>query len=414
EMLHPTPMPEPNLKARALQAGAAAIGDGARFHMLDLAIYWGQNGSQPGVLHPDPYGWGGPPQFACSNCGECFIGCNTHSKNTLDLNYVWFAERAGAEVYSQHKVLSITPEDGAYRIAFRDLRWGFEGSVLASKVIVAGGCLGTTELLLRQKYGYRRKGVTFPPTLPLLSDMLGRYFSGNGDFGAVAFETRRLINPMDGPTITSTVEYADKLNNRGFIVEDGGFPDLLRAGLKTLPGGLASGRSLLDALRNLLSLSGRRQFAQGIFDQLDLETTRDAMPYLVMGADAADGEMSIDAEGRLQIDWRNDRSMSLWREMEGTLRAITQTPPPGLDGNLMLNPTWSAEKQLITVHPLGGCPIGEDPQHGVVGPDGEVFHYPNLFITDASIIPTAVGRNPSKTIGAMAERISQKIIERGL
>ena len=413
QMLHPTPMPEPSLKARSLQAGAAAIGAANRFHLVDLAVYWGQNGSQPGVLNPDPYGWGGPPQFACSNCGECFIGCNTHSKNTLDLNYLWFAQRAGAEVYSQHTVRSIVPEDGGYRVAFKDLRWGFEGSVLAHKVIVAGGALGSTELLLRQKHGHRRDGQSFPATLPRLSDMLGRYFSGNGDFGAVGFETRRLMNPMDGPTITATVEYTDLLNNRGFIVEDGGFPDILRANLKELPGGLSSGRLLLRRLRDVLAGTGHRELAEGIFNQLDLETTRDTIPYLCMGADAADGVMSIDQEGQLQIDWPHEPSMPLWRQIERTLRELTETPAPGLGGNLMLNPTWSAEKQLITVHPLGGCPMGDDRSHGVVDPSGEVFDYPNLFVTDGSIIPTAVGRNPSKTIGAMAERICAEIIARG-
>ena len=78
----------------------------------------------------------------------------------------------------------------------------------------------------------------------------------------------------------------------------------------------------------------------------------------------------------------------------------------------MLNPTWSAQKQLVTVHPLGGCPMGDDENHGVVDVHGEVFHYPNLFVTDGSIIPTAVGPNPSKTIGAMAERISGGIAAR--
>ena len=227
--MHPSPMPEPNLKARAMQAAAAAVGAAERFKMLDLAIYWGRKASEPGVLNPDPYGWGDPPQYGCSNCGECFIGCNTHSKNTLDLSYLWFAERMGAEVYSQHQVLSIAPEDGGYRVAFKDMRWGFEGSLLARRVIVAGGCLGSTELLLRAKHGYRRGGLQYPPTLPRLSDKVGQYFSGNGDFGAVGFKTGRVINPMDGPTITSTIEYGDCRDKHGlplgFIVEDGGFPD---------------------------------------------------------------------------------------------------------------------------------------------------------------------------------------------
>jgi cholesterol oxidase len=66
------------------------------------------------------------------------------------------------------------------------------------------------------------------------------------------------------------------------------------------------------------------------------------------------------------------------------------------------------------VHPLGGCVLGEDAGHGVVNTDGEVFNYPNLFVTDGSIVPTAIGPNPSKTIGALAERISQRIVDRGL
>jgi cholesterol oxidase len=80
----------------------------------------------------------------------------------------------------------------------------------------------------------------------------------------------------------------------------------------------------------------------------------------------------------------------------------------------MMNPTWSAQKQLITVHPLGGCPMGDDASTGVVDINGEVFGYPNLFVTDASVIPTAVGPNPSKTIGANAERIAQGIVDRGV
>jgi cholesterol oxidase len=58
--------------------------------------------------------------------------------------------------------------------------------------------------------------------------------------------------------------------------------------------------------------------------------------------------------------------------------------------------------------------MGEDETLGVVNPNGEVFGYPGLFVSDGSIVPTAIGPNPSKTIGALAERISEKLIARGL
>jgi cholesterol oxidase len=420
-MLHPTPIPEPTLKTKALSAAADAIGAGDRFRLLDLAIYWGKNGSDRGVLNSDPYGNGGPPQYSCSYCGECFIGCNTHSKNTLDLNYLHFAEKLGAKVFSQHKVVSIRPNGPdhpvhprGYTLEFEDLRWGFKSSVSAAKVIVAGGTVGTTELLLRAKHGYKDGKKRVDPTLPRISDKLGSYFSGNGDFGAVGFETNRVINPMHGPTITATIQYGDLLEDHGFIVEDGGFPDVLRANLRQLPAGLATGRRLLNILKHLAGKALRPGLAEAVFTQLDFEAVSDAIPYLCMGHDAANGEMKIDEDGRLNIHWPHEKSMRLWRTIESRLRDITETPAPGLGGNLMLNPGWSAQKQLATVHPLGGCPLGEDASLGVVNTDGEVFNYPNLFVTDGSIVPTAIGPNPSKTIGALAERISQRIIDRGL
>jgi cholesterol oxidase len=146
---------------------------------------------------------------------------------------------------------------------------------------------------------------------------------------------------------------------------------------------------------------------------MDFDSVRDNLPYLVMDIDAADGEMSIDDEGNLEINWNHIQSMPLFREIERTLREITETPRPGLDGNLMLNPTWSAQRHLITVHPLGGCPMGDDDTKGVVDANGQVFNYPNLYVVDGSIVPSALGFNPSKTIGALAERVSERIIMKG-
>jgi len=100
-------------------------------------------------------------------------------------------------------------------------------------------------------------------------------------------------------------------------------------------------------------------------------------------------------------------------------RAFTETPrpgsgSPGLGRNLMLNPTWSSDTLLIIIQPLGPCPMGDDPSLGVVSSVGQVFHYPNLYTVDGSIVPSAIGPNPSKTIGVLAERISDHIIQKGI
>lgn len=416
QMLRPTPIPRPTLKTLALRRGAQAMGAGDRFKLLDVAVYWGQNGSEPGLLHSDPYGRGGPPQAGCVYCGECDIGCNIHAKNTLDLNYLYFAEKAGAEVWSQHQVISIErnppghpvhPE--GYTISYEDLRFGIRGRVSASMVIVAGGCLGSTELLLRAKHGFVHGKEKIAATLPDLSPRLGDFFSGNGDFGAIASETNRETLPMAGPTITAAVDLREKLGGNGFLIEDGGLPDVVRAGLRRLPGGLSTARRLFSFIRELFARGDARPIVESVFQLLEFEALRDALPFLVMGHDAADGKMSVDEAGKLQIRWPHAASMPYFREVENSLRQLAEQPS-GLDGNLAMVPSWSFAKHLITVHPLGGCPMGEDAGDGVVDSHGEVFGYPNLYVLDAAIVPSAIGPNPSKTIGALTERACDHII----
>jgi len=56
-----------------------------------------------------------------------------------------------------------------------------------------------------------------------------------------------------------------------------------------------------------------------------------------------------------------------------------------------------------TAHILGGCPMGETTEQGVVNERFEVHGYPNMYILDGSIIPCNLGVNPSLTITALSE-----------
>jgi cholesterol oxidase len=325
--MHPTPIPEPPLKAIALREAARGGGIPERFKLVDLAIFWGKQGGERGKWYRDPYGAGGAPQAACQMCGECFLGCNTHSKNTMDLTFLWHAERAGAEVYSQHRVSYIEPRPGGgYTVHFDDVRWGLGGTVTAKNVIVSAGCMGSTELMLRCKYGFKRGRQRIPPSLPRISDMLGRYFSGNGDFGSVAFRSRRITEPAAGPTITAALDCRDYLDGHGFYLEEGGIPDVLRAYWRLLPGGLPTGRRIMRKLRRLLSSGQGARLTDQLYQLLDLESARNALPYLTMGIDAADGAIGIDGDGNLRIHWDNAQSMRYLRKVEETLRGISETP----------------------------------------------------------------------------------------
>jgi cholesterol oxidase len=64
----------------------------------------------------------------------------------------------------------------------------------------------------------------------------------------------------------------------------------------------------------------------------------------------------------------------------------------------------------VTPHPIGGCNMGTNPADGVVNHAGQVFGYENLYVADAAIIPEPLGVNPSRTIGALAERIAELMV----
>ena len=50
---------------------------------------------------------------------------------------------------------------------------------------------------------------------------------------------------------------------------------------------------------------------------------------------------------------------------------------------------------LGTGHPQGGNAMSRDPRKGVVGPDFRVHGYENLYIADASVIPSSLTREPA-------------------
>ena len=137
-----------------------------------------------------------------------------------------------------------------------------------------------------------------------------------------------------------------------------------------------------------------------------------SLPLLGMGCDRADGRLRLRKARRgsayLDVEWTSRNSAECFDTLTEWCRKIALE----MGGTLASNPLTRYLERIITVHPLGGCPMGKDADSGVVGTDGEVFHYPNLYIADGSIMPGPVGSNPSLTIAAMSRLIALGIIDR--
>ena len=398
EALEPRPAPPQPSLPKVAAFGAMARNAGRAASPLPIAVHFGADRRHPfsGVL-----------QQGCDNLGLCDVGCPRMSKNTVDITYVARAESLGAEVFALHEVHRIDPplRDGEdWRVGFRDLQYKSGGEVSAPVLVLAAGTLGSTRLLLRNRKRLSR-----------LSPALGSRYSGNGDALALALDPQAAgvagARAEFGPVMTSRI---DLLAERNHMVADGGLPasfgDVLEAlrGVRLLTG---LGR-LRVAAKNAATKIGisDHPLAPGDMQLRRRQPIGDSLIFLCIGRDAADGRMSLTHLGRFDIRWDMTASAGLFDEMRNTVRELADAAGATAFFALDAGPLG----KYVTVHPLGGCPMSDDPGAGVVDDAGRVHGYPGLYVLDGAIVPTAIGVNPSKTIAALAERgVERLLAERG-
>jgi cholesterol oxidase len=381
--------------------------------------------SEPSNIH-------GAQRFTCRLCGECDVGCNYGSKNTLDYNYLSAASRNGAQIKPLCEVKRFRPEPGGRGFVVEYLEHDpehFQGkkrhtrqaelqSVTTDRLILSAGTLGSTYLLLKNRGAF-----------PHVSSLLGERFSTNGDLLTFAFRANdksgrvhvpRILDPSHGPVITSTIRVSDEMDGdgatgRGFYLQDAGYPEFANWVIEAANAPAFAWRALKFAIRRLQhwwtgnpnsELSGQLADLIGACDN-----SAGSMPLLGMGRDVPDGKMTLRPNRRgdpfLEVDWRNIRSAAYFdqvTELSGKIAAA-------LGATFVRNPDTRYLRRLITVHALGGCSMGRDESDGVVDNRGRVFNYPGLYVADGSVMPGPVGANPSLTIAALSDLFADGIIE---
>jgi choline dehydrogenase-like flavoprotein len=69
---------------------------------------------------------------------------------------------------------------------------------------------------------------------------------------------------------------------------------------------------------------------------------------------------------------------------------------------------------LFSAHQMASCRIGGDVKRGALDPTGETYEVKNLYVADASALPTASGVNPMVTIMGVAHYIAGQIKQKHL
>lgn len=361
-------------------------------------------------------------RYTCRLVGECDVGCNFGSKNSVDFNYLSLAmARHGAEIRTRCEVRSFAPRERGYVVRYVEHRPEDEGKALdtgslplktltADKLILSAGTLGTPFLLLKNSDSF-----DFGPAL-------GSRFCGNGDLLSFVMRPRHgrdgkmipwVIQPSVGPVITSTVRVPDSIDGdggdgRGFYIQEGGYPAFaswMQEALD-LPGvGRRGARFLITRVWDQLTRRPHSNLSATI-SQVIGTTVRSTgtLPMLGMGRDTPDGVMRLQ-KGFLQVDWTTETSERYFNGVRSRMADLARA----LGGDFVENPLWRL-KRVVTVHPLGGAPMGRDQQEGVVDSYGQVFGYPGLHVADGSIMPGPVGPNPSLTIAALADRGADRLL----
>lgn len=363
----------------------------------------------------------GRTRYTCRLCGECDLGCNYGSKNTLDHTYLSRAKHAGAAIRHLCEVRNLERIDGGYNVHFVEHDESREGTrldtgalpprtVSCTRLVVAAGALGSTFLLLKNR-----------DALGGLSSALGTRFCGNGDIlGFISRAHRtvdgravpRVLDPSGSPVITSTIRVPDLVDGgsgRGFYIQDGGYPDFLSWVVESMHAPSALTRAVSFAAHQLwakISRSPRSSLGASLSTLLgDAASSSSTMPLLGMGRDVPDGRMYL-RSGYLQNDWRIRSSRRYFKAVRRHMSALAD----GLDARFRVNPLWYL-RRVITVHPVGGAPMGRTDAEGVVDSYGKVFGQPGLYVLDGSAMPGPVGPNPSLTISAFADRASERIAD---
>jgi cholesterol oxidase len=414
-MLGVAPNPEITPADEALRQIADDIEKPEGFRPTDVGVFFGE----PDAEVPDPYfGGDGPPRVGCNFCGGCMVGCRYNAKNTLPKNYLYFAEKNGAQVWPECEVVDVKPishlplrgegvgvrgeGEPRYEVYYRSsTSWPFkpQRSVCARNVIVAAGVLGTHKLLLECRDVTR--------SLPDISSRLGTTVRTNSEAFVGAFNPGAGVDHSKGIAISSIIQADEETQIEPVRFSDGSSlifwilsAPMIRAGGNFLQ---RLGKTILAALArpgefiNMKLIPGWSKRGTALM----IMQTKDNLLKLKLGHNAFTffrrGLIpQHDEAHRIPVD------IDLGHQVA---RAYAQ--------KIKGYPVGTVQEGLLdvpsTAHMLGGCLIGKTSAEGVVDQDFGVHNYPGLYVIDGSIVPANPGVNPSLTITALAEYAMEQV-----
>lgn len=372
-----------------LRAIADDLGRAEHFHPTDVAVYFGEAGARA----KDPYfGGEGPERVGCTFCGACMTGCRVGAKNTLDRNYLYLAEKRGAEVRAEMEVRAVQPRLAGGYVVNADSPSGAR-AFTGEQVIFAGGVMGTVPLLLAMRED--REG------LPRLSPRVGESVRTNSEALLGIISPDPTEDFSKGVAITSIL-HTDEFSHVEPVRYGAGSGFFRTLVLPHAPAPTALGRAA-GALRSLAARPSAWARALTVRD-----FARQSAVLLYMRT--LEGTLNLRLGRSLRTGFRRGLvtelapgtpSPSAFMEEADDLARRFAAKVGGVNAALLTETLLGVPS---TAHILGGACMGEGPAAGVIDSRHRVFGYDGLYVIDGAAVSANPGVNPSLTITALAER----------
>ncbi|MFM6980216.1 MAG: GMC family oxidoreductase N-terminal domain-containing protein [Micrococcales bacterium] len=361
---------------RAVKKVADRLGFGDTYRLTPVGVHFGK-------ANRDPYfGGEGPIRNSCINCGECMTGCRHNAKNTLVKNYLYLAEKGGAEVRELSTVTNLEKTAIGFSISVRATNGKKSYELTADQVVVAAGALGSAKLLQRMKAAGKLN----------LSDRLGHLSRTNSESLLGVVSSDKSIDFSEGSAITSSVypdahthiepvRYGHGSNFMAFM------QSVMASGKKLKTPNF--GRLLLATLKNLHKLPSfynLRSWSERTLILLVMQSKDNSLITYRKG-NRLTSKQGTGEPNPAWVQAGHEFAKELAKDIRGTAGAVT-TEAFGIP---------------MTAHFLGGATIASTPEEGVVDGYLRAFGVGGLHIFDGSTLSANPGVNPSLSITAQAE-----------
>ena len=401
-----------------LQKMANLSGVGDSFYLTDVGAYFSEHDK---YAHPpvngDPYfGGAGPKRSPCIGCGGCMVGCRYGAKNTLDKNYLYFAQKNGATLLAETKVTDIVPiadaskspsdpayQNGSqgYRVTLQSADKG-EYQITTQQIVLSASSLGSQKLLFEQ----RHKG-----NMPHISPYLGKRIYTNAEsLLGVRFLDDQHGAMSDGVAIGSGIYLGD-----GTHIEATRYPEGFN---------IASFLATLSNYKNGKKMSLLAWLWCFIvqFIVKPRQAWRAFRPHNM----AKQSLILLCMQSTpYALEMRYQKS-PWWRAWLGS-RYQMQTHGPAIPAFIPAASAFAEQMATqmggvgygvlsevflnipTTAHCMGGISLGNSAADGVVDKYHRLFNYQGFYVCDGGNISTNLGVNPSLTITALTEHAMSHI-----